>query len=342
MTSESNRKDPAWQYAHLVEENNLNKFECNFCGKVSNGGVYRVKQHLAGGYRNVTACPKCPSHVREEIREFMSKKKTQKEEMNMLPDFDDMDMEDEDEDDDVVEINVNQHRKLTSSSQGSSKSKSKSKMPKRKGPMDVYFTPNPESVVKNRRDQAKGKQTKIDANDPYKKEMRARALQRFARWMYDAGIPFNAVNYESFGPMIEAIGQYGPGMKPPTYHEVRVTQLKKEVKHTEDLMKNHKEDCAKYGCSIMADGWTDKRGRTLINFLVNCPRGTMFVESVDASSYSKDGQKLFELLDKFVEKVGKENVVQVITDSAAANVLAGKNISSFLTSKLFTHSLFCI
>ncbi|GMP48782.1 hypothetical protein CsSME_00016021 [Camellia sinensis var. sinensis] len=242
--------------------------------------------------------------------------------MNMLPDFDDMDMEDEDEDDDVVEINVNQHRKLTSSSQGSSKSKSKSKMPKRKGPMDVYFTPNPESVVKNRRDQAKGKQTKIDANDPYKKEMRARALQRFARWMYDAGIPFNAVNYESFGPMIEAIGQYGPGMKPPTYHEVRVTQLKKEVKHTEDLMKYHKEDCAKYGCSIMADGWTDKRGRTLINFLVNCPRGTMFVESVDASSYSKDGQKLFELLDKFVEKVGKENVVQVITDSAAANVLA--------------------
>ena len=215
-------------------------------------------------------------------------------------------------------------------------------MPKRKGSMDVYFTPNPESVVKNQRDQAKGKQTKIDANDPYKKEMRARALQRFARWMYDAGIPFNAVNYESFGPMIEAIGQYGPSMKPPTYHEVRVTQLKKEVKHTEDLMKNHKEDCAKYGCSIMADGWTDKRGRTLINFLANCPRGTMFVESVDASSYSKDGQKLFELLDKFVEKVGKENVVQVITDSAAANVLAGKNISSFLTSKLFTHSLFCI
>ncbi|GMP89072.1 hypothetical protein CsSME_00040794 [Camellia sinensis var. sinensis] len=195
--------------------------------------------------------------------------------MNMLPDFNDMDMdmdmEDEDEDDDVVEINVNQHRKLTSSSQGSSKSKSKSKMPKRKGPMDVYFTSNPESVVKNRRDQAKGKQTKIDTNDPYRKEMRARAVQRFVRWMYDAGIPFNAVNYESFRPMIEAIGQYSPGMKPPTYHEVRVTQLKKEVKHTENLMKNHKEDCAKYGCSIMVDGWTDKRGRTLINFLVNCP-----------------------------------------------------------------------
>ena len=73
-----------------------------------------MKQHLAVGYRNVTDCLKCPAHVREEIREFMSKKKTQKEEMNMLPDFDDMDMEIEDEDEDV-EINVNQRRKLTSS-----------------------------------------------------------------------------------------------------------------------------------------------------------------------------------------------------------------------------------
>ncbi|KAL7222084.1 hypothetical protein ACSBR1_023906 [Camellia fascicularis] len=104
--------------------------------------------------------------------------------MNMLPDFDDMDMEDEDEyeDYDVVEINVNQRRKLTSSNQGSSKSKLK--MPKIKGPMNVYFTPNLESVVKNRRDQAKGKQTQIAENDPYKKEIRARAVQRFARWMY--------------------------------------------------------------------------------------------------------------------------------------------------------------
>ncbi|XP_028101585.1 uncharacterized protein LOC114300901 [Camellia sinensis] len=50
----------------------------------------------------------------------------------------------------------------------------------------------------------------------------------------------------------------------------------------------------------------------------------MFVESVDASSYSKDGQKLFELLDKFVEKVGKENVVPVITDSAAGRFLEAK------------------
>ena len=49
----------------------------------------------------------------------------------------------------------------------------------------------------------------------------------------------------------------------------------------------------------------------------------MFIESVDASSLSKDANKMFELLDNFVERIGEANVVQVVTDSASANVLAG-------------------
>ncbi|GMP32949.1 hypothetical protein CsSME_00006479 [Camellia sinensis var. sinensis] len=105
---------------------------------------------------------------------------------------------------------------------------------------------------------------------------------------------------------------------------IRIPYLKKEVNHVHKLMKEHKEDWAKYGCSIMCDGWTDRKHRTLINFLVNCPKRTMFLESIDASSYSKDANKIFNLLDKFVDKIGEANVVQIVTDSAAANVLVGK------------------
>ena len=39
--------------------------------------------------------------------------------------------------------------------------------------------------------------------------------------------------------MIEAIGQYGVGMKGPTLHEARFTNLKKELALTKDLMKDH-------------------------------------------------------------------------------------------------------
>ena len=40
------------------------------------------------------------------------------------------------------------------------------------------------------------------------KELRARTCTACARWMYDAGISLNAVNYDSFDTAIEAIGQW--------------------------------------------------------------------------------------------------------------------------------------
>ena len=73
----------------------------------------------------------------------------------------------------------------------------------------------------------------------------------------------------------------------------------------------------------MYDGWTDRRHMSLLNFLVNCPKGSMFIESIDASGYSKDGEKMYKLLDEFVERIGEKNVVRVVTNSVAANVLAG-------------------
>ncbi|XP_006584208.1 uncharacterized protein [Glycine max] len=124
--------------------------------------------------------------------------------------------------------------------------------------------------------------------------------------------------------MIEAIGTYGPHLKPPSYHELRVPLLKKELEYTKGLLRGHEEERIKYGCSIMSDGWTDRKNRILINFLVNCSLGTQFVRSVDASEYMKTGQKIFELLDSFVEEIGEKNVIQVVTDNGSNYVLAGK------------------
>jgi hypothetical protein len=74
----------------------------------------------------------------------------------------------------------------------------------------------------------------------------------------------------------------------------------------------------------MSDGWSDGMNRTIINFLVSCPQGTMFFRSVDASDRIKDANLLFELLDEVVMEVGVANVVQVITNNASNYVLAGK------------------
>ena len=49
--------------------------------------------------------------------------------------------------------------------------------------------------------------------------------------------------------------------------------------------------------------------------MVNCPTRTMFVKSVNVSTYMKTGEKVFELLDSVVEEIGEENVVQVVIDN---------------------------
>ena len=71
-------------------------------------------------------------------------------------------------------------------------------------------------------------------------------------------------------------------MKPPTFHEVRVTHLKKEVDKVEKIVEEHKVQWTKFGCSIMMDKWTAQNGKMIINILVNSPIGSVFLGSVDA------------------------------------------------------------
>jgi Protein of unknown function (DUF 659) len=52
--------------------------------------------------------------------------------------------------------------------------------------------------------------------------------------------------------------------------------------------------------------------------------GTVFLKSVDSSSYFRDAKKLFELIDGVIEEIGEENIVQVVMDSALAYVCAGE------------------
>ena len=124
--------------------------------------------------------------------------------------------------------------------------------------------------------------------------------------------------------MFEAIHAAGKGFKGPTMQELRGVRLQKEIQSINEYLQEFRDSWARTGCTIMSDGWTDQRNRTIINFLVFCPQGTMFLKSVDASDKVKDGHLLFQLLDEVIEDVGVANVVQIITDNASNYVLAGR------------------
>ncbi|PKU63165.1 hypothetical protein MA16_Dca022833 [Dendrobium catenatum] len=79
-----------------------------------------------------------------------------------------------------------------------------------------------------------------------------------------------------------------------------------------NLLRDYKEECRllidsyrqtwKETCyTLMTDGWTDNRSRTLINFLIYCPHGVAFLKSVDASYITKDATTLCSLFTEIVE-----------------------------------------
>ncbi|KAE9615327.1 putative ribonuclease H-like domain-containing protein [Lupinus albus] len=123
--------------------------------------------------------------------------------------------------------------------------------------------------------------------------------------------------------MFELVAKHGPGFKPPSYYEIRVKNLKEEVKFTHARLEEHKAEWKKVGCTIMTDGWTDKRMRTILNFLVHSPKGTVFLKSIDASHISKTADMIFKMIDEVVEEIG-EDKVQVVTDNASNYKVAGE------------------
>ena len=90
------------------------------------------------------------------------------------------------------------------------------------------------------------------------------------RFFYDACIPTNAVNSFYFKPMLDAISAIGPGYKGPNYHQLRVNLLKDAKKEVQLLVDSYRAIWAKVGCTIMGDGWTDNRQRTLFIILKEC------------------------------------------------------------------------
>ena len=69
----------------------------------------------------------------------------------------------------------------------------------------------------------------------------------------------------------------------------------------------------------------------------------MFLKCHDTTGKTKDGLYLMGLFKEAIEEVGRENVVQIVTDSASNNVLAGGLIEDeYPTIFWTTCSVHCI
>ncbi|KAJ1410353.1 Zinc finger, BED-type [Sesbania bispinosa] len=167
----NNRTDPGWKYCHSLTEGDTQNIVCNFCEKVTRGGITRAKNHLTGSSNNVKACPKCPKEVQEELKQYATDKK--KQNSFEIPNVRELDLENtgfgESEDE------LDNYRDFLPPSSATGK-----KNVAKKGPMDL-FCRKPETAIEKRKKE-KLRQTSI--REACDKEAKARVHQHIARFWY--------------------------------------------------------------------------------------------------------------------------------------------------------------
>ncbi|KAM0857199.1 hypothetical protein ACQ4PT_048630 [Festuca glaucescens] len=65
--------DLGWNYGYMVTPGNNNIVKCNLCGKVTQGGIKRHKEHLAGTGGDAAGCPRASTKLRREMYEYLEK-----------------------------------------------------------------------------------------------------------------------------------------------------------------------------------------------------------------------------------------------------------------------------
>ncbi|XP_052203671.1 uncharacterized protein LOC127808959 [Diospyros lotus] len=298
--------DVGWEYGMLIDPKNMDKVKCKLCSKVMSGGVYRVKEHIGHISGNVSACPKASPDDRAKcknaIEEARNKKKNKKKE------------------EDLMRSTVNISEKGEGNGDDELQELGSNNPPRTLGPMDKFAS----SISPEAGSSVKMTQRQQNINEALFKERTQTVREYCARWVYEHGIPFNAIDNDSFKLFVEAVGQFGPGFNPPSQYQLRETLLKGEVDRMKGLLKKHEEEWARNGCSIMTDAWSDRKRRSIMNLCVNSNAGTAFLSSKESSEEAHTSELIFEYVDKCIEQVGPQNVVQVVTDNAANNMGAAK------------------
>ncbi|KAK4405419.1 50S ribosomal protein L3-2, mitochondrial [Sesamum angolense] len=319
--------DPGWEHG-VPQDDRKKKVKCNYCEKIVSGGINRFKQTLARIPGEVAPCKNAPEEVYLKIKDNMKWHRTGRR--HRRPDTKELSTfylnseneEEEQEEEAAYSVGNDKlvlgerrfDRDLRRTFKGLSACNGSEPLSKRpRFDANVLKTPKIQMPVS-------GKQVK--SGSP--KRSRREVVSAISKFFYHAGVPPHAANSPYFHKMLELVGQYGTDLVVPSSHLLCGRFLQDEILTIKSYLEEYKASWAITGCSILADCRRDFQGRTLINILVSCPRGVYFVCSVDATGVIDDATYLYKLLDRVVEEMGEENVVQVITQNTPSYRAAGK------------------
>lgn len=95
---------------------------------------------------------------------------------------------------------------------------------------------------------------------------------------------FNVTTSHFYINMIRSTGSYSRDLKSPSMYDLRTWVLKEELNNIE---KEIRRTWIQTNVTIMSDGCSDIKSRSMINILVNNPYGKIFLKSLEASYHVK-------------------------------------------------------
>ncbi|KAL6123680.1 hypothetical protein ACLB2K_076199 [Fragaria x ananassa] len=323
----SQKHDPAWKHCQMFKSGDRIQLKCIYCSKLfRGGGIHRIKEHLAGQKGNASTCLRVPPDVRGLMQQSLdgvvvkkrNRQKLDEEITNITPP----------QDGDVdslggTQSDVNNAVQLV----GVSVEPISRLLVNREGVTSVR------SIDRRKRGRGKsswsshGVHGVCNGGALVSRKVNSYVHEAIGRFLFDIGAPPEAVNSAYFQPMIDAIASGGPGMEPPTCHDLRSWILKNSVEEARNNIDKHRATWGRTGCSILVDQWNTELDNVMLSFLVYSPEGTVFLESVDASAIINSSDALYDLLRRVVEDVGVGDVVQVITSGEEQFVVAGRRLA---------------
>ena len=161
-----------------------------------------------------------------------------------------------------------------------------------------------------------------------------------ARAVIECNLSFNVLQTPQWKRMIKAVANVGPceGWTGVGYKDMRTKKLQEEKERIDKAIAPIQNGWSKYGCSILSDGWSDKKKRGIMNILVASPLGTYFLRAVDTG---KEGKKtsaefIYTHIRQAIVEVGPSNVVQVVTDNASNCRKMGRLVEEEFPSIVWT------
>jgi hypothetical protein len=151
--------------------------------------------------------------------------------------------------------------------------------------------------------------------------------EKWANFFYQANVAFNVVRHPSFTAAVRATSLARFDYEPPSYHAMRTTLLEPTKKHVEaEVKKATKQSIEVYGATICTDGWDNLTCRPLMNVMLLCPVGDIFLGSIDTTRNKKTKAYIATELKKFIEDVGPRFITQICTDNATNMLMAMDDI----------------